>query len=143
MANGGSGVRKLVALFVAVVFAFAASGFAFAQAQTAPKAEVKTGKPGGAKTGEKQMATKSASGSVKSGGADSVVVAGKERGKDAEWTFAVDSKTKIKKAGKDIPVADLKPGDAVQVTYTERGGKALAQAITVRGGGKAKAADKK
>lgn len=137
-------MKTLGALFVAVLFAFTNAGFAVAQGQTTPKAEEKKmDKAGDAKAGEKKMASKNASGSVKSAGPDSVVVAGKEKGKDAEWTFAVDSKTKIKKAGKDVMAGDLKPGDSVQVKYMEHGGKAVAQTITVKGGGMAKTDDKK
>src|SRR5256885_6583020 len=67
-----------------------------------PKAEdKKMDKSADKKMGEKKMSSKSASGAVKSASADSVVVAGKEKGKDAEWTFAVDPKTKVKKGGKD------------------------------------------
>ena len=48
--------------------------------------------------------------------------------KDAEWTFAVDSKTAIRKSGKAITAADLKPGDQVQVRYMDQAGKATAVA---------------
>jgi hypothetical protein len=78
---------------------------------------------------------KSATGSVKSASADSVVVAGKDKGqsaKDIEWTFAVDSKTAIRKAGKAITPSDLKTGDHVHVRYTDREGKPTAVAIQVR-----------
>jgi len=61
-----------------------------------------------------------------------VVVAGKEKGKDAEWTFALDPKTKVKKGGKDVSAGDLKPGDAVQVRYMDHDGKTVAQSINVR-----------
>ena len=56
-------------------------------------------------------------GTVKSASADSLVVAGKEKGKDAEWTFAIDAKTAIRKSGKAVTAADVKPGDQVQVRY--------------------------
>ena len=52
---------------------------------------------------------KSAHGMVKSASADSLVVAGKEKVqgskdmKDAEWTFAVDSKTAIRNPGRPLP----------------------------------------
>jgi Cu/Ag efflux protein CusF len=78
---------------------------------------------------------KSATGAVKSASADSVVVAGKEKGqaaKDVEWTFAVDSKTAIRKAGKAITASDLKTGDHVNVRYTDQDGKPTAVAIQVR-----------
>lgn len=119
-------MKKLSALFVTLVLVTSSVGLAFAQAPPAPKAE------------EKKMTSKNATGTVKSAGADSVVVAGKDKGKDAEWTFALDGKTKIKRAGKDVAPGDLKPGDAVQVRYMEHGGKAVAQAITVKGGTAAK-----
>jgi len=62
------------------------------------------------------------------------VVAGKEKGKDAEWTFAVDAKTAIRKSGKAITAADLKPGDQVQVRYMDHEGKATAMAVQVKPG---------
>jgi len=77
---------------------------------------------------------KNAMGTVKSASADSLVVAGKEKGKDAEWTFAVDSKTAIRKSGKAITAADLKPGDPVQVRYMDHEGKATAMAVQVKPG---------
>ena len=39
------------------------------------------------KKADKKMASKSASGTVKSASPYSVVVGGKEKGKDSEWTF--------------------------------------------------------
>jgi len=69
------------------------------------------------------------------------VVAGKEKGKDAEWTFAVDSKTAIRKSGKAITAGDLKSGDQVSVRYMDHEGKATAMAVQVKpGGASAKAA---
>jgi len=78
--------------------------------------------------------TKNAQGTVKSTSPDSVVVAGKEKSKDAEWTFAVDSKTAIRKSGKAITAADLKAGDQVHVRYMDHDGKATAVAIQVKPG---------
>jgi hypothetical protein len=75
---------------------------------------------------------------VKSASADGVVVAGKEKKKDVEWTFAVDAKTAIKKGGKSITPGDLKAGDSVHVRYVEMDGKAVAHSILVRSGGMAK-----
>ena len=124
-------------LTAAFVAASAVSGWAQAPA---PKPEEKqTEKPAAEKkTPAKKPATKTASGTVKSASADTVVVAGKEKGKDAEWTFAVDAKTTIKKAGKDVAAADLKSGDPVHVRYRDEAGKHVAQAITVRAAGTAK-----
>jgi hypothetical protein len=81
---------------------------------------------------DKKMPTKTATGKVKSAAADSIVVEGKEQGKDAEWSFGVDAGTRIKKGGKDATAADIKPGDAVQVRYMEHDGKSIAQTVTVR-----------
>ena len=60
------------------------------------------------------------------------MVGGKAKGKDAEWTFSVDPKTKIRKSGKDITAADLTAGDAVSVRYHEDGGKNVADTVMVR-----------
>jgi Domain of unknown function (DUF5666) len=138
-------LKTLGAMFVAALFVVANTGLVFAQSPTTtpPKAEDKKMDKAGDAKADKKMASKNASGNVKSSSADSVVVAGKDKGKDAEWTFAVDSKTKIKKGGKDIMAGDLKAGDAVQVKYMEHGGKAVAQTITVKGGSTAKTDDKK
>jgi hypothetical protein len=121
-------VKKLVALLIGFAFVAGTVGMAAAQATTAP-AEKKPAEKMDKKPAAK---AKSASGTVKSAAADSLVVAGKEKGKDAEWTFAVDPKTTIKKSGKSITAADVKAGDAVDVRYTEDGGKAMAQSVTVK-----------
>jgi len=123
-------VKKLLMLLVAGTFVASTVGFAAAAGQTpsAPKEEKKAAE----KTGEKKMASKNASGTVKSAGADSVVVAGKDKGKEMEWTFALDSKTKIKKGGKDVTAADLKSGDTVAVRYMDHAGKSVAETINVR-----------
>jgi hypothetical protein len=83
---------------------------------------------------------KQAQGMVKSASPKSLVVAGKDKAqgakemKAAEWTFSVDSKTAIRKSGKAITAADLKPGDQVQVRYMDQAGKATAVAIQVKPG---------
>lgn len=127
-------MRKLVTLFVAAAFVGSAAGLAFAQTGTAPAAPAAPAEKKADKTDmmEKKMAPRSAMGKVKSASADSLVVMGKAKGKDAEWTFALDSKTKIKKGGKDATAADLKEGELVSVKYMEHEGKNLAQAVTAR-----------
>jgi uncharacterized protein YxeA len=125
-------VKKLIATCVAVLFAVGAAGLAVAQEKKADekKSEMKSDAKMDKK--EKKPAAKSASGTVKSASADSLVVGGKMKGKDEEWTFGVDSKTSIKKGGKAITAADVKAGDSVQVKYTEDAGKAVAQSVTVK-----------
>jgi len=129
-------VKKLLSIALALVFAVSTVGLAAASG-TATTPEKKTDKAADkmdkadAKAAKKPS-TKSASGTVKSATADSLVVAGKEKGKEMEWTFALDPKTKVKKGGKDATAADVKAGDAVQVKYTDDGGKAMAQSVTAR-----------
>lgn len=127
-------MKKLLALLVAIAFAAGSAGFAVAQTPAAAPTEKKADKP----AEMKKMPVKNANGTVKSASAGSVVVAGKEKKKDVEWTFAVDPKTAIKKGGKSITAGDLKAGDSVNVRYMDMDGKSVAQAITVKGGGMAK-----
>ena len=140
-------MKKLMTLAIAFVFLASFVGVATAQTgtTTAPApADKKTEKAGdkAEKKMEKKPAAKNASGTVKSASADSIVVAGKEKGKEMEWTFAIDPKTKVKKSGKDAMAGDLKAGDTVQVKYSEEGGKATAQSVTAKEA-KAAKADKK
>lgn len=141
-------MKKLIALGVAVVFALGTAGMAVAQDKKTEEKKTEMGKSDAAKSdagkkAEKKPASKSASGTVKSAAADSLVVAGKAKGKDEEWTFGVDAKTSIKKAGKSITAADVKAGDGVQVKYTEDAGKMTAQSVTVKGAATAKKSDEK
>ncbi len=82
--------------------------------------------------GTRRQLAQTAVGRVKSASPDTLVVLGKSQGKAAEWTFALDTNTKIRKAGKDVTVTDLKEGDAVQVRYMEHGGKRVAQTVRAR-----------
>ncbi len=127
-------MKKLIALPLALVFALGTAGLVVAQEKKAEekKSEMKSDAKPMEKKAEKKPMAKTANGTVKSASADSVVVAGKDKGKDAEWTFAVDPKTTIKKGGKAITAADIKTGDSVQVKYTEADGKAMAQSVTVK-----------
>lgn len=148
--GGVTNVKRLAVSIVALVLGSAAAGAAVAQTASPPPAQAPaTGsapatpapasKP--AETKQKPVEakkTKQAQGMVKSASPDSLVVAGKEKSqgakdmKDAEWTFAVDSKTAIRKSGKAITAVDLKPGDQVQVRYMDQAGKATAVAIQVK-----------
>jgi len=139
-------VKKLVALFVGLAFVTGIVGFAAAQA-TAPAPEKKAEeKKADAKKPEakKKAAAKKATGTVKAASADSVVVTGKDpKGKDAEWTFAVDPKTSIKKGGKAVTAADLKEGDQVTVAYSDQDGKNVASSVTAKGPAKMVKKEKK
>ncbi|PYM76801.1 MAG: hypothetical protein DME03_08125 [Candidatus Rokuibacteriota bacterium] len=143
-------VKSFVVPIVAVVFGIGSVGTALAQAtSTAPAQAPATTpvpattpapaqKPAETKQKPMEAKTKSANGMVKSASADSLVVAGKEKVqgskdmKDAEWTFAVDSKTAIRKSGKAVTAADLRAGDQVQVRYMDHGGKMTAVAVQIK-----------
>jgi len=111
-------VRMLVSLAVAVAVVLGGETLTHAQAAT-DKAVTR-------------KATRQVSGTVRSSSAETLVIGGRDKGKDAEWTFAVEPITNIRKGSKSITAADLKPGDAVQVRYVERDGKAMAQSILVK-----------
>jgi hypothetical protein len=112
-----------VAIAIALVI-----GAVLAQAQTPGVPTV--GKPADKPAATK--ATRNVSGTVRSGSPETVVVAGRDKGRDTEWTFAVGPTTNIRKGSKSITAGDLKAGDAVQVRYLERDGKAVAESILVK-----------
>ena len=116
-------MKRLTTLLAAVAFVVGSTGFVAAQTPSA----------------EQKRPVRTANGTVKSATADSVVVAGKDKGKDVDWTFSVNDTTQIKKAGKDVTAKDLAPGDGVNIRYMEHEGKAVASIINVR----SKPADKK
>ena len=94
-----------------------------APAAPAPKAPSKT-------EAKKVEKAKSASGTVKTASADSLVlVAGKDK---KEWTFELDKDTKITKSGKAATAADLAADDSASVTYTEHDGKMHAKSVSVK-----------
>jgi hypothetical protein len=109
-------VKRLVAFTVALVL-----GAAAAHAQTAPTTDQNTAK---------KLAR--VSGTVRSATLELVVVAARDKGEDAEWTFAVEPVTPIRKGNKSITARDIKAGDVVVVRFVERDGKALVQSILVR-----------
>ena len=143
-------MKRSVALLIAAVLGIGFAGLAVAQT-TAPApatpapatTPTPAQKPAEMKKSSEVKKAKNAQGTVKAASADSLVVAGKDKGKDAEWTFAVDSKTAIRKSGKAITAADVKPGDQVQVRYMDHDGKATAMAVQVKPGTSAKAAPQK
>ena len=126
-------MKRLFAVLLGVAFVAGTVGSAVAQTPTTttdkkPAADTKMSDKKDAST--KKAATKTATGTVKSASPDSIVVAGKDKGKDAEWTFAVDEKTKVKKGGKDTMAKDLAAGDRVTVKYMDHEGKATAMNVS-------------
>lgn len=92
----------------------------------------KSGIGSGVKIEKSEPGVKSSSGTVKSASAAKLVIVEKSKGKDAEWTFGIDAGTHLIKRGKPVTAADIKPGDSVQVKYTEDGGRTIAQSVIVQ-----------
>ena len=125
-------MKRALAALVGIAFVFASAGLASAQTPApAMKPEEKK-----MEKMEKKAPHHTAMGTVKTAGADGIVVAGKAKGKETEWTFAVSDKTKIRKAGKDVTAKDLAPGDKVSVRYMDEGGKMTAMTVSASAGSK-------
>jgi hypothetical protein len=78
------------------------------------------------------VGTRSVTGTVKRTTDKGIVVVGRETGeKDREWAFALDAGTRIEAGGQVRAANDLRQGDPVTVTYTNRDGKIVAQSVTV------------
>jgi len=76
------------------------------------------------------MGMRSITGTMKKMTEKGLMVLGRETGqKDKEWAFVLDAGTRIEAGGKSA--ADLREGDAVTVTYTNREGKIVAQNVKV------------
>lgn len=88
--------------------------------------------PGQARENASKMGTRSVTGSVKTATDKGLVVVGHEEGQpDKEWAFAFDGSTRIDAGGKSRPATELREGDAVTVSYTNRDGKIIAQNVKV------------
>ena len=98
-------------------------------------AQAAPGSPGSDKARDKKVVVRNVSGTLKATSPDTVVVGGRDKGKEAEWTFGVEPTTDIRKGSKSITARDLKPGEAVHVRFIEQDGKAVARSILVRGKG--------
>ncbi|KRT68776.1 MAG: hypothetical protein XU13_C0069G0013 [Candidatus Rokubacteria bacterium CSP1-6] len=136
--------KKLFVPVLSAVFLASSVGLAAAQAKPEPAAQEKKGAEESKKVAEPTPGkavgkSKNANGMVKAATADSLTVVGKDK---KEWTFAVDTKTSIKKAGKAVVATDLKEGDPVHVLFSDADGKLVAKAVTVKAGGTAKKEEK-
>jgi Cu/Ag efflux protein CusF len=129
---------KFWRLCTALLLSVSSVGFANAQ-MSAPQGKTGEVKP----DAEKASASKTVSGTVKSASMDTVIVTGMEQGGHVDWSFAVDLKTVIKKKSKSIVATNLKPGDRVQVKYSDQDGRALARTISVKAAAPAKKQAKK
>jgi hypothetical protein len=132
-------VKRFFAALVGIAFVAGLAGAASAQtpATQAPAEKKADDKKMDTKSDAKKASSRTAVGTVKSATDSSLVVAGKAKGKETEWTFDVDPSTKIKKAGKDVTAKDVAAGDKVTVKYTDQGGKMTASNVTVSAPAKA------
>jgi len=81
---------------------------------------------------EAKIGPRTVIGTVKATTDKGFVVVGRETGqKDKEWAFAVDGATRVNAVGKAQTAKELREGDPVTVTYTNRDGKIVAQRVTV------------
>ena len=136
--------KKLFVPVLSAVFLASSVGLAAAQAKPEPAAQEKKGAEESKKIAEPTPGkavgkSKNANGMVKAATADSLTVVGKDK---KEWTFAVDTKTSVKKAGKAVVATDLKEGDPVHVLFSAADGKLVAKAVTVKAGRTAKKEEK-
>lgn len=118
---------RRVAAGIAVALALGTVGPVWAQSKDAKPM------PEASRTADKAtIGTRSVTGTVKSKSDHGLVVLGRESGQtDKEWAFALDPATKIDAAGKARQLAEMKEGEQVTVTYTNRDGKIVAQTVTV------------
>lgn len=85
----------------------------------------------GDKAGQKRV-VRSVNGSIRTASSEAIVVVGRDKGREIEWTFALEPTTNIRKGNKSIVGKDLKVGENVQVRFSERDGKAVAESVIVR-----------
>ena len=114
-------MRRVAAVILALALACSASPAA---------AQQKPGPDPARAVDRSSVGTRSVTGTVKKTTDNGFVVVGREAGqKDKEWAFALDAGTRVDAGGRSA--AELREGDAVIVTYTNRDGKIVAQSIKV------------
>jgi Cu/Ag efflux protein CusF len=116
-------VRRAAALTLALTLA----------CSTIPAAAQQKPGPESARGAERSsVGARSVTGTVKKTTDNGFVVVGHEAGKkDTEWAFALDPATRIDAGGQMKGANELREGDAVTVTYTNRDGKIVAQTVKV------------
>lgn len=114
-------MRRVAAVILALALAYSAIP---AAAQQKPGADPARG------SDRSSVGSRSVTGMVKKTTDNGFVVVGREAGqKDKEWAFALDAGTRVDAGGRSA--TELREGDAVTVTYTNRDGKIVAQSIKV------------
>jgi len=122
-------VKKVIAIFVAVIFVFAMASFSFAteEKKAAPA-------PASAPAPAEKPKVLQVTGDVKAVDtkAMTITVSKMMKGKAAvETIVTVSDKTKIKMDKADKALADVKVGDKVTVKYTEAEGKKMAKSVAI------------
>lgn len=115
-------MRRLTAVTLALALACSALPAA---------AQQKPG-PDPARGERSSVGTRSVTGRVKTTTDNGFVVIGREAGQnEKEWAFALDPGTRVDAGGKMKAANELREGDAVTVTYTNRDGKIVAQHVKI------------
>jgi len=129
-------VKKVIAIFVAVLFVFSITSLSLAveEKKAAPAPAEKKAEP--AKPAEKpaeKPKVKQVTGDVKAVDtkAMTVTVTKMVKGKAEETVVTVNDKTKIKMGEAKKALADLKVGDKVTAKYKEVEGKNVAKSIII------------
>jgi uncharacterized alpha/beta hydrolase family protein len=120
-------MKKIISLFVILILvAFVSGVMAQQKPATTPAPAPKAAAP-------EKVKLEKFSGTIEKVDemAKAIDVKRKVKKEEKVLTFATDDKTKITKAGKDMPFADLKQGMRVSVTYKKDGDKMTAVSIKV------------
>ncbi len=128
-------MKKVIAIFVAVIFVFAMASFSFAteEKKAAPASSSdaeKKAEP--AKPAEKPK-VKQVTGDVKAVDmkAMTITVTKMMKGKAEDTVVTVSDKTKIMMGEAKKALADVKAGDKVTAKYTESEGKNMAKSVAI------------
>ncbi len=125
-------MKRVLAMLVGLGVTISGASVACAQPPAvAPEQKTTDRNPTAARRDDVRSAARTAVGTVKSAVADAIVVAGNSN--ETEWTFAVGPTTKVRRDGKGVSSAELKPGDQVRVLYMEHAGKSVAHNIAATG----------
>lgn len=126
-------MNKMIAVIVAVLFAFTVTSLSFAveEKKATPAPAVKKAEP--MKPAE-TLKVMFVTGKVKAVDtvAQTITVVKKVKGKEEETVITLDEKTSIALGKKKKELTDIKVGDVVTVKYKEVEGKNVAKSITIK-----------
>lgn len=132
-------MKRVLAMLIGLGVTISGASVTRAQPMAgAPEQKPTDKNPTAGRRDDARSTARTAVGTVKSTVADAIVVAGTS--KEIEWTFAVGMATKVRRDGKGVNPAELRPGDQVRVRYMEHAGRSVAQDIAVTTAVKARAA---